>query len=227
MSRRGDGIYRRGRVWYFDAVINGKRYVERIGKDISRTVAAEIAGVRRAAILRGEAGIGRRRKDISFEQAKQLFIAWAATTLKPRTVESYTECLKRLSESMLFAGKRLGQITTWTLERYKQERAPKARVRVNRELAVLKAVFNRMRDWKKYDGPNPVEEVTYLIWNDPPVKRRSSVVGCFSSFLVDGSFEGRTRRRALRRRVTLIFAGCPSATRAEPHDRAPSGGDAV
>lgn len=68
MARRDDAIYRRGRVWYFDAVINGTRHVERIGKGISRMVAAEIAGVKRAAILRGEAlaccpGSARRRSD--------------------------------------------------------------------------------------------------------------------------------------------------------------------
>jgi integrase len=33
---------------------------------------------------------------------------------------------------------------------------PKARVRVNRELAILKNLCNRMRDWQKFQGSTPV-----------------------------------------------------------------------
>ena len=49
------------------------------------------------------------------------------------------------------------------VERYKQERAQGgARVRPNRELAVLKTLFNRMRAWQKYEGPNPVQGVAFF-----------------------------------------------------------------
>src|SRR4029077_15417922 len=153
MARRGDGIYLRGRTWWLDFVHRGDRHVVRIGSNINRTVAKEIASVERAMSLPGETGIGKKRKDISFEKAKGEFLAWAKTNLNARTLKSYAECLKRLSESSLFAEKRLGQVTPWVVERYKQERATKARVRVNRELAVLKAVFNRMREWGKFEGP--------------------------------------------------------------------------
>jgi hypothetical protein len=162
VARRGAGIYQRGQVWYFDALINGTRHVEKIGRGINRTVAAEIAAVKRAAILKGEHGVGRKRNDVTFEDARETFIEWAEANLKPLTVRGYKSCIKRLSASSLFAGKRLGQITMWSLERYKQERAAKARVRLNRELAVLKAMFNRMREWGKYDGMNPVAEVEFL-----------------------------------------------------------------
>lgn len=162
MARRGDGVYQRGHTWWLDFTHQDERHYVRIGRNISKTAAREIASVKRAAILKGEAGIGRKRRDLPFDQAKEAFVAWARTNLKPRTAVSYAECLTRLSESALFAGKRLGQITAWAVERYKQERAKKARVRVNRELAVLKAVFNRMRDWKKYEGENPVAGVEFL-----------------------------------------------------------------
>ena len=58
MARRGDGIYQRGKTWRFDFVHEGVRHHVRLGRNISRTVAAEIARVKRAAVLKGEAGIG-------------------------------------------------------------------------------------------------------------------------------------------------------------------------
>lgn len=170
MARRGDGIYQRGRTWWLDFVHRGERHVARIGSNINRTVAKEIAQVERAKVLRGEAGIGRKRRDVSFEKAKEEFLAWAKTNLKAKTVKSYAECLKRLSESSLFAGKRLGQVTSWVVERYKQERATKARVRVNRELAVLKSLFNRMLEWGQYEGSNPVEGIEFL--KEPQMRLR-------------------------------------------------------
>ena len=68
MARRGDGIYLRGRTWWLDFRHNGTRHQERIGRGINKTVAREIAQVKRAAILKGEAGIGKKRKDISFDR---------------------------------------------------------------------------------------------------------------------------------------------------------------
>src|SRR5207249_4493076 len=118
-----------------DFIHHGDRHYVRLGSSINRTVAKEIASVERGKILRGEAGIGRKRKDIGFQEAREIFLAWAKANLKPRTFVSYAECLTRLSESSLISGKRLGQITSWTCERYKQERADSgARIRPNREL---------------------------------------------------------------------------------------------
>jgi hypothetical protein len=109
MARRGDAIYRRNRTWWLDFVHRGDRYVVRIGSNINRTVAKEIAQVERARILRGEAGIGKKQKDITFAAAKALFLAWVDTNKRPNTARSYRECLLRLEES--FAGKRLSEIT--------------------------------------------------------------------------------------------------------------------
>jgi len=36
------------------------------------------------------------------------------------------------------------------------------RVAVNRELATLSAVFNRLKQWKKFEGENPVRSVDRL-----------------------------------------------------------------
>ena len=58
MARRGDGIYQRGKTWWLDFRHDGQRHVVRLGKGINRTVAGALASGTRAAILKGEAGIG-------------------------------------------------------------------------------------------------------------------------------------------------------------------------
>lgn len=161
MARKGDGLYQRGKVWYLDCRINGARHVEKLGKGISRTVAGELANIARTKILRCEVGIGKKNKDCTFEEAKKKFLAWVETNKKPRTQRTYRQCLEYLETS--FKGKKLSTLTTWTIERHKQDRV-KAGVKVviNRELAVLKTLFNRCREWNLYEGPNPVSAVKYL-----------------------------------------------------------------
>ena len=161
MARKGGGLYLRGRMWYLDCRIAGARHVVRLGKGISRTVAGEIASVKRAAILKGESGIGKKKRDLSFDEARTRFEAWALANKKPSTAKQYTECLRQLSES--FSGKRLSELSPFLVERHKQRRIHAGvRVGPNRELAVLKNVFNRCREWKLFEGDNPVVSVKML-----------------------------------------------------------------
>jgi integrase len=148
-------------VWYLDCRIRGARYVVKLGKGIKRSVAAEIAAVKRAQILKGAAGIGDKRKDLSFEKAREHFEQWAMSNKKFRTVKSYKECLRRLAES--FDRKRLSEISPFLVERHKQTRIQGgAKVRCNREIAVLKNLFNYCRGQKLYEGGNPAEDVKML-----------------------------------------------------------------
>jgi hypothetical protein len=178
MARKGDGIFLRGKSWYLDCCINGVRHQKRLGKGIGRSVALELAQVQRAAILKNEAGIGTKRKDCSFDAAREKFLAWAKAEKRVTTIQSYRKCLDRLVES--FRGKRLSEITAWQLEAYKKRRSEGkqlterppfisdaewnrlccqaergAPIRANRELAVLKTLFNRAVAWGLYEGENP------------------------------------------------------------------------
>jgi integrase len=119
-------------------------------------VAAELAPVQRAAILKGEAGIGGAKpKDPTFEEGAREFTAWADTNRKPRTAKDYRDIVARLTA--VFGGRRLSQIDELSIERHKRDRvAAEAPVGVNRQLAVLKSLFNRCReDLRIYDGPTP------------------------------------------------------------------------
>jgi integrase len=155
MARRGDGIYKRGRTWWLDFTDHGKRHVARLGANINRTVAKELASVERAAILRGEAGIGGpKRKDVTFEAARDEFLTWAEANKRPRTVTSYRQGLGQLAK--VFGGRRLGELSPFDVERYKRDRIEaEAPIAANRELAVFKAMVNRCRAWGLYEGANP------------------------------------------------------------------------
>ena len=162
MARRGDGIYQRGKTWWLDFRHEGRRHVARLGKGINRTVAGELASVKRAAILKGEAGIGGpKRKDLLFDKAADEFLAWAEANKRRLTVKTYRACIARLREA--FGSKRLGELSPFDLERYKRGRIDAGvRVMVNRELQCLRSLYNRCLEWGLYEGPNPAAHVKPL-----------------------------------------------------------------
>jgi integrase len=155
MARKGDGIYKRGGAWRLDFVHNGKRHVVSLGRRITRTAAAEIAQVKRAAILKGELGIGgKKRRDIPFETAAAEFLTWAAANKRPKTATGYKSILTPLKA--FFGGKMLSDISPFLVEKYKQKRLAQGRkVAVNRELSRLRTLFNLCIAWKKFEGDNP------------------------------------------------------------------------
>ncbi len=161
MARRGDGLYQRGGkggTWWLDFRHEGQRHVIRLGKGISRSAAGELAAVKRAGILKGEAGIGHKRKDILFDKAAEESLAWVKTNKKPRTLKDYRQCIEHLKES--FSGKHLGKILALDIERHKRSRVDAgAKVRANRELAVLHNLLNRSRSWGLFEGENAATAV--------------------------------------------------------------------
>ncbi|MBN2242814.1 MAG: site-specific integrase [Acidobacteria bacterium] len=156
MARKGDAVFKRGSVWRLDCRINGQRYQLSLGKGITRTRAKEIAALKRAAILGGEAGIAKRKRDISFEKASEEFLSWAKANKRPKTFRGYESIMSRLKE--YFGGKKLSEIHPFLIEKYKQKRLSEgAKVGVNRELSRLRTLYNLCIRWKKYEGENPVK----------------------------------------------------------------------
>ncbi len=74
MPRSAEGVYKRGAVWWLDCRIDGKRYQVKLGRNISKTTAREIALTQRTRILKGEVGIARKKRDIRFDDAVELFM---------------------------------------------------------------------------------------------------------------------------------------------------------
>jgi len=162
--RYNDGVYLRNSTWWLDCRINGTRYQFPLGKGVSRSVAAELAQVKRAAILRGEVGIGRKKRDITFTQAAELFLEWARANKRPKTVIAYSGSAKRLTE--FFGSRKLSEISPFLIEKYKlktigagKRRKADGKVMVNRDTSVLSNIINRCIDWGKHEGPNPLRKV--------------------------------------------------------------------
>src|SRR2546425_11262924 len=100
MARRGDGIYQRGRTWWLDFIHEEKRHYVRLGRNISKTVAGEIAKVKRGAILKGEAGIGgAERAHLTLRQGPQGFLARAKADKSPRAQRPHRQRSARAQAS--------------------------------------------------------------------------------------------------------------------------------
>jgi len=157
MARKGDGLILRGRSWYLDATINGQRHAVRLGKDISRSVAAELAHVKRTAILRQESGIGVKRKDSEFSKVADLFLRWTESNKRPRTVRHYRLCVEQLKKT--FGGSSLSTIKSFAIERHKHARKA-APVRANRELETLRRIFywSMAQEPPLFEGVNPLRK---------------------------------------------------------------------
>ena len=143
MPRRGDGLVLRGKTWWLDFSHQGQRHQVRLGRNISRTVARELAVVESAKALKQEAGIGgKKRKDVSFDKAAEEFLKWAEANHRPKSVQNYRWNLDQLSKS--FGGKLLSQISPFNVEKHKQSRiAEDAKVAANREISCLRNLFYR------------------------------------------------------------------------------------
>jgi integrase len=158
MARKGDGIYKRGKSWRMDVWIHGARHQVTLGKGIARSVAVELASIERAKILKCEAGIGRKNKDISFDKAKEAFLAAAEAKNRAHTIRGYRQHLAELSGT--FGAKMLSEISPFLIEKHKQTRiADDAPVGFNRELGTLRTLFNWCIDKGKFEGVNPAKKI--------------------------------------------------------------------
>ena len=128
------------KIWYLDTVINGVRHQRRLGKGITRSVAKELAQVIRGQILKGDFGIGKKTKDLTFDEARKKFEAWATARKETRTP---SEVLQGMSASPRRVVQRQASEPDFFLRASrstgKTRIATGARVRANRELAVFKA----------------------------------------------------------------------------------------
>ena len=116
-----------------------------------------MATAARAAVLRGQAGIvPTQRKDITFDKATREFRERHVATKRATTERSYGQDLAHLDT--FFMGKRLSEIGPLTIEGYRKARTrghTVAKVRCNREVALLRTLFARMIAWASSRGRTP------------------------------------------------------------------------
>jgi len=155
--RTGDGIYQRKETWWLDFMHEGQRHIKRLGKGITLSVAKELASVERAAVLKGEAGIGgKKKKDMTFDKAAEAFLSWTQANRRLNTWRDYRLCITQLTKS--FSGMILSAIHPFAIERHKMNRKA-ATVRANHEIVCLKRIFTWATEQKLYDGENHAASV--------------------------------------------------------------------
>lgn len=151
-------IYKRGRVYWFNFVYNGKRYQQstklRNPKD-----ARDRESAIRTALAKGEVGIVERKPVPQFKQAMADFLKWHETehANKPSTSErhrfSSLALLKHFRDTSLdrIGAAEVEAFKTARLSQFRTRRAKEGRkltskpikpATVNREIACLRALFN-------------------------------------------------------------------------------------
>jgi integrase len=155
-------VYERNGHWYLYVVVNGKRVRKAIKEARTKRQAERAERVLRDEIFENRYGNGGQR----------FFAEFVETTYKPYAKEQKRgynvelSILKTLIEK--FGKLRLCEITPEAVEKFKRERAAettsrkttRAKSTVNRDIAVLSAVFNLAKDFGEVKS-NPVSSVKF------------------------------------------------------------------
>jgi len=147
------GVYKKENRWYLDYYLpDGKRKREVVTisginpNNITRLEAEKALSIRKAEMAQGKFNIESTKKQIKFEQLVKEYLKWADENHKSPK-RDHIACKHLLKD---FSGKKISDISLWHIEKYKSIR--KADLRkpetINRELAVLRRMFNLAVEWK-------------------------------------------------------------------------------
>ena len=151
------GIYLRGKSWYYDFMHKGVRYAGSVGP-VSRTIAKEEFARKKAAAVEGRLNPLRPRKSPLFKEFAEGFINHKRAVLRSTSAARIEYALKPLRQR--FALKRLNNISTFEIEKYRRDRKDKGRTdaTINRELQTLRHLFNKALAWEEVEH-NPMRGV--------------------------------------------------------------------
>jgi len=144
-------IYKRGNIYWFDFVFNGKRF-QGSTKQANQRVAQQIEAAKRTQLAKGEVGIKDRGPAPTFAEFEKRFRAKMLTdhASKPKTAAHYTNGLNRLLEFDRIRNTRLDEIDRQLVDDYIAFRSkatfgkkkPIKVASINRELEALRRLLN-------------------------------------------------------------------------------------
>jgi integrase len=144
------GLFKRGDVYWFEFVHNGKRHQRSTGVRNQRE-ARQIEATVRGDLAKGEVGIVERKKAPTLQVFAIDFMAAieVRSAEKPATVGFYATKLAQLLKYRPLREARLDVIDEAMIERYvTQRRASVAPATCNRELATLRRALRLAEEWK-------------------------------------------------------------------------------
>ena len=169
----GGIIYRKGKTggaWWVSYYVGTQRKRERIGKDpvVTKKKALKALTARAGEVVQGRFDIARTEKAPLFKDFENKYVAWSKGNKKSWETDEY-----RLNYHLtpFFGEYSLTDITPWIVEKYRSKRAENkpAKATVNRELGILKALFNKAILWGKAKE-NPVRKVKFYRENNTIVR---------------------------------------------------------
>jgi integrase len=151
------GIYRRERIWWITYHDQNRRRVQESSHSTIRRDAERLHALRKSEVLRG---VYRELVRISLESFAERYMEYAK--INKRSWLRDQQLLKPLKE-FFHADRQLANITPPDIEGYKLHRRKQVSgATVNRELALLKHMFNLAIDWDLYVGSNPLRKVKFF-----------------------------------------------------------------
>jgi integrase len=156
------GVYRRGGVYWFNFVWNGKK-IQKSTRQGNRKAALDIESAHRTKLAKGELGLTERPRVVPTftDFADKKFLPWVESTFanKPKTYLYYRNGVRRLKECSAIASERLSDITGEKIALFVSSRQSKNRKvsSINRELQVLRRALRLAFKWHLIDATNGVE----------------------------------------------------------------------
>src|SRR3990167_5333964 len=147
------GVYKKGKSWYINFYYQGQRIQECVGQ-ASKTVAKEVLAKRKAEVIEGRYDLNKVKLTPLFEVfCDQYLETFSKQNKRPKSYQRDITSSKHLKA--YFGGKRLADITTWQIEKYKAMRkAEVSPASVNREISCLRHMLNMAVKWGKLkDNP--------------------------------------------------------------------------
>lgn len=151
------GIYKRGRVWWVDYFDQNRERIQESSRSTNRRDAESLLNIRKSEILRG---VFRRPVKIAFGEFGKRYMEHAK--INKRSWLRDEQMLGHL-ERFFGSERQLTEITSADIEGYKMHRrASVSGSTVNREMALLKRMFNLAIEWDLYLGLNPFRKVKFF-----------------------------------------------------------------
>lgn len=148
-------LYRRGQRWYADYYANGERVQESTGtanrREAEKYLALRISEVQRGVFVKPV--------NTTLAELCERYIEYAK--LHKRSWKRDEQMLAHLQE--FFGPSKLRDMTPLRVEEYQRERVKDVcPATSNREMALLKHMFNMAERWGQHQGTNPVRFVRFL-----------------------------------------------------------------
>ena len=148
-------LYQRGRIWYADYYANGERLQESTGtankREAERFLALRISEVQRGVFVKPV--------NTTLPELGERYIEYAK--LHKRSWKRDVQMLSNLHA--FFGPAKLRDITPLRVEEYQCKRVREVSPATsNREMALLKHMFNMAERWGQHQGTNPVRLVRFL-----------------------------------------------------------------